>query len=202
MAGKLPSVAKPRADPRADPAVADLQANEASGSSPGSCDDELDDHVSRALAHWPQIDPEVEGIVTRIDKVDRYIEKAAAASLARVGLNHQEFKVLIALHGEPRTHGSLCRDLLVSTGAMTNRLDKLERSGLLTRMPDPSDRRGVLLELTPRGRERLDEYIEIEAKREIELLAVLDPTEKQELNHLLRKLMRFLHAELGSPPPG
>ncbi|MDQ6605397.1 MAG: MarR family transcriptional regulator [Actinomycetota bacterium] len=156
--------------------------------------------MTHALAHWPQIDAEVEGIVTRIDKVDRYIHRAATASLAQVGLTHQEFKVLIALHAQPRSHGALCRDLLVSTGAMTNRLDKLERSGLLTRMRDPSDRRGVLLELTARGREKLDEYIDLEARREVQLLTALDPGEKRQLNLLLRKLMRSLQSELGSPP--
>ncbi len=173
-----------------------------SGSPLGPTDDDLDEHVRRALANWPQIDPEVEGIVTRIDKVDRYIHRAATTSLGHVGLTHQEFKVLIALHSEPRSHGALCRDLLVSTGAMTNRLDKLERAGLLTRMRDPSDRRGVLLELTARGREKLDEYVDLEARREVQLLTVLDPDEKRQLNHLLRKLMRSLRSELGSPPPG
>jgi DNA-binding MarR family transcriptional regulator len=173
-----------------------------SQSRPDPTDDDLDEHVRHALAHWPQIDPDVEGIVTRIDKVDRYIHRAATTSLGHVGLTHQEFKVLIALHAEPRSHGALCRDLLVSTGAMTNRLDKLERSGLLTRMRDPHDRRGVLLELTAHGRAKLDEYIALEAKREVQLLTVLDPAEKQQLNHLLRKLMRSLRSELGSPTPG
>jgi DNA-binding MarR family transcriptional regulator len=168
----------------------------------GRTEDDLDEHVRRALAHWPQIDPEVEGIVTRIDKVDRYIHRAATTSLGQVGLTHQEFKVLIALHAEPLSHGALCRHLLVSTGAMTNRLDKLERSGLLTRMRDPNDRRGVLLELTARGRGKLDEYVDLEAKREVQLLTVLDPSEQHQLNHLLRKLMRSLQSELGSPPPG
>ena len=69
-------------------------------------------------------------------------------SLGHVGLTKEEFKVLIALHAGPRTHGALCRELDVSTGAMTNRLDKLERAALVTPVRDPSDRRGVLLELT------------------------------------------------------
>jgi DNA-binding MarR family transcriptional regulator len=60
--------------------------------------------------------------------------------------------VLMALHAGSRSHGALCRELEVSTGAMTNRLDKLEREQLVHRSPDPDDRRGVLLELTADGR--------------------------------------------------
>jgi DNA-binding MarR family transcriptional regulator len=163
-------------------------------------EDDLDAHVRWALAAWPQLDPEVEGIVTRIDKLDRFLHKAATASLARVGLMHEEFKVLIQLHQGPRSHGSLCRDLVISTGAMTNRLDKLENSGLLTRMRDPTDRRGVLLELTPEGREKLDAYVDIGAERERQLLSTLDSTEKHQLNDLLRKLVISVQSELGDAP--
>jgi DNA-binding MarR family transcriptional regulator len=121
-------------------------------------------------------------------------------SLDRVGLAYEEFKVLILLQDGPRSHGSLCRELLVSSGVMTNRLDKLERAELLLRKPDPSDRRGILLELTQGGRERLDEYIDLGAKRERELLEALTPSEKQALNELLRKLIGSLQSELGPAP--
>ncbi len=162
--------------------------------------DELDEHVQSVVAKWPEIDPEVEGIVTRIDKIDRLVDKAATVSLARLDLTHEEFKVLIALHNGPRTHGSLSRELVVSTGAMTNRLDKMERTGLLARKRDPSDRRGVLLELTDQGRQRLDDYIDLAARRERELLSILDRDEKQQLNGLLRKLLAALQSELGPAP--
>jgi DNA-binding MarR family transcriptional regulator len=159
--------------------------------------DEVDAHVRGAVATWPQIDPEVEGIVVRIAKANRYLDQAARASLSRVGLTKEEFKVLIALHAGPRSHGSLCRELLVSTGAMTNRLDKLEQRGLILRSRDPDDRRGVHLELTPLGRETLDRYIETGAARERELLAALSATEKRQVNRLLAKLLASLDHELG-----
>lgn len=162
--------------------------------------DEVDEHVLSAVAKWPEIDPEVEGIVVRLDKADRLIDKAATVNLARFDLTHEEFKVLIALHTGPRTHGSLSRELVVSTGAMTNRLDKMERTGLLARSRDPSDRRGVLLELTDQGRGRLDDYIELAGRRERDLLGALNPDEKQQLNRLLRKLLAALQAELGPVP--
>ncbi len=162
--------------------------------------DEVDAHVLGAVAKWPEIDPEVEGIVVRLDKADRLIDKAATVNLARLELTHEEFKVLIALHTGSRTHGSLSRELVVSTGAMTNRLDKMERAGLLARKRDPSDRRGVLLELTDNGRRRLDDYIDLAARRERELLSALTEDEKRQLNRLLRKLLAALQSELGPAP--
>ena len=99
--------------------------------------DSVTEHVRWAVANWPQIDPEVEGIVSRVDKINRYLQNAARASLGEVGLTKEEWKVLFALHERVRSHGWLCRDLDVSTGAMTNRLDKLEGRGLIRRAPDP-----------------------------------------------------------------
>jgi DNA-binding MarR family transcriptional regulator len=163
-------------------------------------EDEVDEHVRGTLERWPQIDPEVEAIVVRIGKLDRLLRKAAVASLASVGLTYEEFKVLISLHKGARSHGSLSRDLMVSTGAMTNRLDKLEERGLVRRERDPSDRRGVLLEITAEGRKRLDGYIDLGADRERELLDELDEAEKRELNGLLRRLLLTLQSELGTAP--
>lgn len=163
-------------------------------------DDGVLTKVQAARAQWPQIDPEVEAIVMRIDRAGRYIDKAAGVSLARVGLTHQEFKILKLLHSGPLAHGALCRELLVSSGVMTNRLDKLEQAGLLVRKPDPTDRRGVLLELTASGRERLDQYIDLGARRERELLETLSRDEMGELNLLLAKLLAGLESELGPPP--
>ncbi len=157
----------------------------------------LDPHVRLALATWPQIDPAVEGIVTRIGKAGRLLDGEMRVSLAHVGLTREEFKVLIELHAGPRTHGALCRELEVSTGAMTNRLDKLENAGLVSRARDPSDRRGVLLSLTDAGRERLDAYIDRGAHRERELLEGLSTADKQRLNALLAKLLESLQAEVG-----
>jgi DNA-binding MarR family transcriptional regulator len=108
-------------------------------------------------------------------------------------------KVIVALSREARSHGWLCRDLDVSTGAMTNRLDKLEDRGLIQRAADPDDRRGVLLELTEAGRERLEEYIDAGAGREIELLSGLSLAEKRELNALLSKLLLSLQRREPDP---
>ena len=157
----------------------------------------LDPHVRLALATWPQIDPAVEAIVTRIGRVERLLTAEMQASLAHVGLTREEFKVLIELHSGPLTHGALCRELEVSTGAMTNRLDKLERAGLVARARDPNDRRGVRLSLTAIGGERLDAYIDRGAHRERELLEGLTVADKRRLNGLLAKLLDLLESERG-----
>jgi DNA-binding MarR family transcriptional regulator len=156
----------------------------------------LHPHVRVALATWPQIDPEVEAIVNQIHDADKLLEAQMRESLAHFSLNIEEFKVLMALASGPRTHGSLCRLLDVSTGAMTNRLDKLEGEELVSRAPDPSERRGVLLSLTEAGRERLDGYIDRGAHRERKLLMALTRTEKRQLNDLLATLLESLRTEL------
>jgi DNA-binding MarR family transcriptional regulator len=157
----------------------------------------LDPHIRLALATWPQIDPAVEGIVTRIAKANRQLDAEMRTGLAHVGLTKEEFKVLMELLAGPQTHGALCRQLEVSTGAMTNRLDKLERAGLVSRSQDPNDRRGVMLTLTPSGAERLDAYIDRGARRERQLLEGLSSRDKRQLNELLAKLVDSLDAELG-----
>lgn len=165
----------------------------------GEAPDSIVEHVKWAVSTWPQIDPEVEGIVSRVDKIDRHLKNAFRASLGQAGLTKEEWKVILALSRGVRSHGWLCRDLDVSTGAMTNRLDKLEDRGLIERSPDPDDRRGVLLELTDGGRERLEEYIDAGASREIELLSGLSLAEKRELNVLLSRLLLSLQQREPDP---
>lgn len=159
---------------------------------------DIDAAVQLALATWPQIDPDVEQIVTRISRAAEVLDRAARANLSRVGLTKEEFKVLCLLHSGSRSHGALCSSLHVTTGAMTNRLDKLERAGLITRSPDPDDRRGVLLELSADGKRKLDEYVELGAAREITLLSGLGAGDRRQLNRLLTKLLESLNADLGS----
>jgi DNA-binding MarR family transcriptional regulator len=157
--------------------------------------DPVTEHVRWVVAHWPQIDPEVEGIVVRVEKIHRHFQAAFRASLGEAGLTKEEWKVLMALHDSVRSHGWLCHDLDVSTGAMTNRLDKLERRGLIRRVRDPQDRRGVLLELTDTSQSQLEQYVEAGAGRERDLVDDLSPTEKQELNRLLSKLLASLQTK-------
>jgi DNA-binding MarR family transcriptional regulator len=163
-------------------------------------DDGVDARVRAIVDSFPEIDPVVEAITHRLHDVGRLLDKASTAHLARAQLTHEEFKVLLALHDRKRSHGDLSRELMVSTGAMTNRLDKLERTGWLLRERDPSDRRGVLLALTEAGKERLHEAIEMAAGEERDLLGALSPAERDQLNKLLAKLLAGLQSELGPAP--
>lgn len=164
------------------------------GLAPGG-EERLHPRTRMALATWPQIDPAVEAIVNQIHDANRALTAEMRESLAHVGLTMEEFKVLMELRGGPQTHGALSKHLEVSTGAMTNRLDKLEREGLVSRARDPNDRRGVLLSLTAAGSERLDAYIDRGAHRERQLLEGLTQTDKRRLNDLLAKLIDSLRAE-------
>lgn len=163
---------------------------------PDPCpDDDYDEHARWAAKAWPTIDLAVEAIVSRIDTAQRHLERSAVDSRDQVGLAHGELKILLRLARGTRNQGELAKSLLVSTGTMTNQLDKLEAAGLATRLPDPDDRRGKLVEMTPKGRQTLDAYINLQAHREREALDRLSPADKQQLNDLLRKLLASLHAK-------
>ncbi|MDP9366318.1 MAG: MarR family transcriptional regulator [Chloroflexota bacterium] len=94
---------------------------------------------------------------------------------------------------------------MLSSGAMTNRLDHLERDGLIERLPDPADRRGVLVALTPEGRALVDEAVAAHGANEHRLLGALSPEERHTLAALLRKLLLSLDGAAASErarPPG
>src|SRR5215211_4429110 len=118
----------------------------------------VQDAVDRFLAEWNEdvpLDLLTEGIVDRIQHLSKYIKQTADETFAAFGLNHGEWKLLHALRrsGEPyrRSPGWLAERLGLSSGAMTNRLDRLESAGLVRRLPDPDDRRALKVELTEEG---------------------------------------------------
>ena len=92
-------------------------------------------------------------------------------------------------HGEASSPGELCEALELSSGAMTTRLDRLEEAGLIRRVPDPNDRRGVKLELSDARRRVWTESTSAQAQKEILVASALTKREQKELNAVLRKLM-------------
>jgi DNA-binding MarR family transcriptional regulator len=156
---------------------------------------EEQDHIDRFLAEndLPGIDLEVEGIVDRINGLRRRLNHMLDETLADFGLTEGEWKVLNHLHfsGPPhrRPVGKLSKWADLSSGAMTNRLDRLEKAGLVRRIPDPDDRRGVLVELTDEGSRVFQESLSAQAAKEALIAAALDKHEKRQLNALLRRLM-------------
>jgi DNA-binding MarR family transcriptional regulator len=157
---------------------------------------EEQDHVDRWLENveLPGVDPAVEGIVDRINGLRRRFNAMADQTLAELGLAHGEWKVLTTLRlgGEPyrRSAGALAKRAELSSGAMTNRLDRMEAAGLIQRLPDPDDRRGVLVELTDAGHGAWEKGLRAQAANETLIAAALNEGEKRQLNALLRRLMR------------
>jgi DNA-binding MarR family transcriptional regulator len=156
------------------------------------------DHVDQWLeAAWlediPNFDAEVEGIVDRMNGLNRRIRRSLNAVIAEHGLTYEEWDVLGALRqaGPPfrRSAGSLSKRTDLSSGAMTNRLDRLEKAGLVRRLPDPDDRRGVLIELTDEGEKKWVATAEVQAAYENLIKAALNKRETEQLNSLLRRLM-------------
>jgi DNA-binding MarR family transcriptional regulator len=114
-------------------------------------------------------------------------------ALGRYGPTFGEFEVLSALVRSGPPHQMKPTDLgyaiVLSSGAMTNRIDRLEQAGLVTRLPDPGDRRGTLVALTEKGRRTADEALVAVLANEERLLGALTADERDELAGLLRKLL-------------
>jgi DNA-binding MarR family transcriptional regulator len=159
------------------------------------------DHVDRFLEEIsadlpPDLDLTVEGIVDRINGINRRIKRMHEETLDQLDLNFSDWHVLTALRwaGEPyrRSAGELARHADLTTGAMTSRLDALEKQGLVRRLRDPGDRRSVLVELTEKGREKHEQSMGIQAQKEALLAEALTEREKEQLNALLRRVMLTL----------
>jgi DNA-binding MarR family transcriptional regulator len=125
------------------------------------------DHVDHILDQWslqrPDLDVSPMGIIGRISRLSRFLEHSIAEVLARQGLNEPQFAVLAALRRAGPPHclspTDLYNSLLVSSGAMTNRLRRLEAAGLVKRVSDPGDGRSLLVALTSKGHKVIDEAV-------------------------------------------
>jgi DNA-binding MarR family transcriptional regulator len=159
------------------------------------------DHIDRfleQLGNPPELslDLETEGIVDRVNVINKRMKREMEATLAEHGLSHGEWQVLANLYhgGEPycSSPGELSAELELSSGAMTNRIDRLEKRGYVRRHPDPEDRRGVQVELTPEGRQAWEASAATQGRKEALIASVLSEREKTQLNGLLRKLVLAL----------
>ena len=155
--------------------------------------DHVDAFLSRIGLTYPGLDLEVEGIVDRIGGINRRIHRTLDETLAEFGLDMGDYKVLNHLSqlGPPHrsTPGRLAKRMDLSSGTMTSRLDRMEEADLIRRLPDPDDRRSIVVETTDHGRETILRAIGVQAEKEALFAAALTPGEKKQLNGLLRKLM-------------
>ena len=164
--------------------------------------DPIDDHIELWSRELPDLDPRVEGIVTRVQWLDQYRRNRLRQALGGQGLKLWEFKTLHILRRSGPPYRATATELAValdlSPAAMTKRLDNLEQDGYLRRGHDTADRRRVLVTLTDTGRRAWDKTISVQDRVESQLVEALRPDEQDQLVELLRRLV--LAAEASAPP--
>ncbi len=167
------------------------------GSAGSGSDATSPDRVDRIEAAWrrerPDIDVSSVGIVTRIWRIGRHLEQHRKQRLDLLGTDRATLDVLATLRrsGPPyqRTAGELMQSALITSGGVSQRLEKLERAGLITRQVDLGDRRRVEVRLTPAGVELVDSVVSDVMEHETKLLTRLSPEEQATMVRLLRKLL-------------
>ena len=160
--------------------------------------DEVDDLVAAWQAQRPDLDVEPLQVLSRVSRLAKHLDRARRAAFASHGLEPWEFDVLSALRrqGPPYqlSPGALLHITLVTSGTMTNRIDRLEQTGLVRRGPDPHDKRGILVTVTSEGLARVDAALADLLQAERALLAGLSPENRRTLAGLLRVLLAPLDA--------
>jgi DNA-binding MarR family transcriptional regulator len=154
------------------------------------------DAVDRILAQWDTVRPDVDsspiGVIGRVSRLSRLIDRRLAENFTRFGIEAWMYDVLATLRrsGEPYelTAGDLVRQTMVTTGAITNRIDRLEQRGLVER-DRTDDRRKVIVRLTRDGLDLVDQVVLPHLATEREILAALSPRQQRELALLLRKVL-------------
>lgn len=156
------------------------------------------DEVDRIVAAWrrerPDLDVSPLEVLSRVSRLSRYLDLARKSAFSAAGIEGWEFDVLSALRrsGPPyvMTAGALVRQTLVSSGTMTNRIDRLLARALVQRSASTTDRRAVLVTLTSSGHELVDGAMDALVTHENELLAELSAGDQQQLASLLATLVR------------
>jgi len=155
--------------------------------------DEVDDLSEAWARERPDLDLAPVEVFSRLSRLSRHLDLARRAAFTAQGIESWEFDVLAALRraGEPYelSPGRLLRETLVTSGTMTNRVDRLAGRGLVERFPDPADRRGVLVRLTTEGKTAVDGAFEALLAAEKEFLGGLTDAQRSELAGLLRTLL-------------
>jgi DNA-binding MarR family transcriptional regulator len=155
------------------------------------------DSVDQLLLDWARERPDLDftpvGVITRLERVRARMQAELATVFTRYGLTSADFTVIVTLRrgGEPYStpQARLMNALGLTSGTVSVRLDRLERNGIVTREPDPSNARGSIVHLTAKGVELFDRVAPAHLANEERLLSALSPEERQLLGDLLRRLL-------------
>ncbi len=158
---------------------------------------QANDAVDAIVDQWrrerPDLDSAAKHLTGRVIRLASLFQRAYTEAFAPLGLSDGDYGVLVTLRraGAPHrlTPSDLARSQMMTSGGMTAAIDRLERKGLVTRLPNPNDRRGSLVELTDEGRKVVDGAMELHAVAESQLVGALTATERRTLEQLLRKLL-------------
>ncbi|GAA3742481.1 MarR family winged helix-turn-helix transcriptional regulator [Salinactinospora qingdaonensis] len=155
--------------------------------------DEVDGLVEAWRTERPDLDVEPLQVLSRVSRLSRHLDRARRTVFTKYDLEPWEFDVLAELRrsGPPYelTPGRLLRATLVTSGTMTNRIDRLAAAGLVGRFPDPADKRGVLVRLSEEGKERVDAALADLLSYEESILGGLSRGDRETLASLLRSLL-------------
>jgi DNA-binding MarR family transcriptional regulator len=158
------------------------------------------DLIDGLLARWATLRPDLGiselGVTGRLSRLGQHMADRDEAVFGRFGLTRGEVGMLSALRVAGPAHRlsptQLGRGLMLSSAGVTSRLDRLERRGLVARQPDPSDRRGIIVELTDTGLALVDDAVAAKTQADRQLLGRLDPQDVEALEGLLRRLLVVL----------
>lgn len=153
-------------------------------------------HLDAILAQWrrerPDIDAAPMAVCGAVWRAGDRLRQGVLANLADFDLDLAGFDVVMTLRrqgrGKALSPSALATDMMLSTSAMTNRLDRLEKRGLITRMTDPSDRRGLKITLSDAGFALADKIVGTHVATEERMLAALTPSERDQLRALLARV--------------
>lgn len=163
----------------------------------------MQDHVDLIVAQWSHAMPELDAssmkIFGRMLRLLKHLAKTRAKAMAPFGFREGEFDVLATLRrsGEPYCLSPtlLYKSLLITSGAMTNRLNNLEQQGLIERIRDPHDKRSTLVSLTHHGQRRIEQALVIHTATQNAILKNLSNPEREQLESLLRHLLLTFPSE-------
>lgn len=170
---------------------------------------EQKDFVDSLIEEWltavPELDLSGLPVIARIVRMSHYVSKYVDANFELYNLNVGEFEVLAALTRTPNQQLSpkeLQKKILISSGGLSNRINRLEAKKLIRRVPDPNDRRGVIVKVTPQGKKLTLKVVPTHVAIEKDLLQGLSATDRKQLATLLKKLILSQKTQLNESSTG